>query len=282
MSVNFDMDDKKTKRELERMEKERLKMEKEQEKMMKEQEKSEPVHKRREHKKKDPMSLEKEIKFKKTVKTIIAVLVILLATILIKNFVVNYATASIEKGEGSGTIKFPDITQYSEDSAVTKLESLGFKASIVYEYDAYSTIGTVIRCNHNPGDTLQPETVITVYICDDAQPITSYDYSFTKTQQAPFNLDNLDVVAFEVVDDTFILTVQNNNNCIISAITYTIGYADATQSKIGQRIYYQPIDEKIMPGEKYTLTQSINQPGTKYLSVINFDCEATAAPATER
>lgn len=281
MSVNFDMDDKKTKRELERMEKERLKMEKEQKKMMQEESKTEPVHKRREPKQKSPADLEKEIRFKKTIKTIIIGLIVILGAIAAKNFITNYAKASINQ-EDSNMIKMPNICQFEEKSAIAKLQQLGLDYKIIYEYDAFSTNGTVIRCNHNVGDSLPLGTIVTVYICDDAQPIIDYDYSFVKTQQCPFELDNLDVISFEVIDDSFYLTIQNNNDCIISTITYTIGYADSKSSKIGQRTYFEIIDNKLMPGEKYTLSQAIDQPETEYLSVLEFYCDASAAPSSDR
>lgn len=174
-----------------------------------------------------------------------------------------------------------DLTGYDEQSAIDMLTKVNITPQIVYIYDKYSANGTVIKTSVEAGDVVQMGSTIKLYICDDGDPYKEADYSLVETPDTPFYKNNLDIIGFDIVDDMFAITIQNNHNVCITAIEYSIEYTDEFGNGLGDKTFKET-GLTILPGDKYILQQKINNADVRKLSIEKISCTTTSVPEEQR
>ena len=174
-----------------------------------------------------------------------------------------------------------DLTGYDEQAAIDMLGKADIIPQVIYVYDKYSTHGTVIRTSVEAGNIVQMGSTVKLYVCDNSDPYKEADYTLVETPNTPFVKNNLDIIAFDIVDDTFAITIQNNHNICITSIEYVIEYTDEFGNGLGDKTFKET-GLVILPGDKYVLQQKINNADVRRLAIENMECTTTSVPEDQR
>lgn len=230
---------------------------------------------------KTPEEIKKEEQKKKYkqmgILAILGLLFILFLPTMYKGLIQARSDTKLDQNE----MVMSDLTGYNEADAIKLLEQNDLIPSVFYTYDQYSSNGTVIKTNIQPGTIVTKGTQILLYICDDSTPFKDVDYSLIETPPTPFVKDKIDVVGFDIMDDKFNILIQNNNNICITTIEYEIVYENEYRENIGGRTY-QISDIQILPGDKYLIEETIQEPLAHYMTVANFRYKTIPVPDNPR
>lgn len=269
--VNLEIDDKKLKKERQKMEKEEQKLKNEQEKALKQQRRRTKAPK---ESNKQTTKFEKYKTNKLPVKKIVIGViccVVLLSLFLLKGSIDKYINdVKSETGLQENERQMVNIIGFDIKSAKKELKANDIKYTIVPIVDNYSIQGNVVKCDKEIGEHVNIEEPVKVYVCDNgilAQDINHY----VSTEPTPFLKDNIDVLGFSTSGNDFNIIIQNNNQVVITSVTYTITYIDEAGNKIGDKTFKE-FNTLIQPGEKYILTNSIYNNDAYELKIKGFKC----------
>lgn len=230
----------------------------------------------------DSAAKEKALKKKKKRKKLITLGIIFLIVILLfKPFKNALQSSRSEMVLGENELIMIDLIGYDEQDAIDKLKVANITAQVIYVYDAYSSNGTVIKTEVEAGEIVTRGMTMKIYVCDDGNPYENVDYSEVRTPQTPFVKNHLDVIAFDIVEDKYEITLQNNNNVCIVELTYTVSYKNMKGEGVGSRTYTEP-NLQLLPGEKLVLSEKINNTEVDYIDIESLKVITIAVPEEDR
>lgn len=269
--VNLEIDNKKLDKERKKMEKEERRLRIEQEKALRQQNKKIKAPKDANNSGQTKFEKYKDNKMAKKIITIAGIIAVVGLGIVCKDLVSSYVeSVKNETAMKENETVMVNVIGYDIESAKKELENHEIKYTIIKQPDTFNLDGNVIKTEINPGSFVNKEKSVKIYVCDNAELDTTTPHDVT-TDKTPFVKDNLDVVSFYTSDDMFCIVIQNNNNVTITEIEYTIGYLDMLNFKIGDKIYKE-FDLNIQPGEKYILSNKINNNKAYSLTIEKFNC----------
>lgn len=216
------------------------------------------------------------------------IFILLIITIIFRKPFLNYINNVGRENISDNYALLPDITGFYEEDAINHLKELGF-SNIQREYiiDQFTEDKCVIKTNYHINSLIKPDDEIIVYVCDksiieDVIDIETEIVEEKNVNTTYFTMNNLSIIDMSVENNTFHFIVKNNNKQAITDISYKIGYQDENKNTIGESKYKLDSNIIILPGEKYEITEELNNSNAYYLYISGFIYKKIDIPENER